>query len=128
MLVELDLGRLDLESKISGLQLKLSSSAKFAPSAEDAIDELRSRLTACQPTLRLNCRPWIRGGNAFKLVLSLQLEAVMKRNDQGQDLIEALSAQLRVAKVPFHAIWRICPHILTRAAALAAIALLSASR
>ena len=95
---ELDLGNLALELKHSGLELHLSSKAKFTASVEDDIDELQRRLTHCLLDSDSNCRPWFSRGSSFKLVLDLRIETVMERQDQNA-LIEVLSAQLRVAKV-----------------------------
>ena len=98
MLVELDLGDLDLESKTSGLQLHLSSSAKFAASAEDELDELKKRLTDRQTSPDSSCQPWISRGNSFRLVLLLQTESGITALDQDA-LVETLAAQLQAAKV-----------------------------
>ena len=96
--VEVDLGSLELESKFSGLQLQLSSVAKFAPSAEDDVDTLRKQLTRENLNASSKVRPWITRGNAFRLELSLQME--LDRDAAHNDtLFETLTSRLRTAKV-----------------------------
>lgn len=96
--VDMDLGSLELESKASGLQLQLSSLAKFAPSAEDDFDTLRERLTHGKLNAICIDHPWITRGNVFRLELSLHVESGLHVDGQ-ETLIETLTARLRTAKV-----------------------------
>lgn len=100
---ELELGRLDLVSKISDLQLRLTSSATVAPSAEDDIAQIQDKLTECRLSPSSNDRPWFTRGSPFILILKLRIETGLKPEDQDA-VVEALSTQLRIAKVPIHAL------------------------
>ena len=101
MLADLYLGRAELESPTPGLQLQLSSSAKFAPSAEDELDALQSRLTACRVYSDSDLHPWISRGSNYKLFILLELQDVLDSRAQAA-VIERLSTQLESAKVAIH--------------------------
>ena len=104
MLVDLDLGQLDLQPAASDVQLKLTSSAIFAPSAEDEFDALRARLTACKLDTGSASWPWVLRGTSFRLTISLRVETVLSEHAQSE-LVEILSAQLASAKVTSYGIW-----------------------
>lgn len=97
-LVHLDLGRAQFESKTSDLRLLLSSSADFAPSAEDNVDLLQATLTKC--TLNEDGRkwPWFSRGGNFRLVIALRLEDRLSACDPNP-LLQHLSTQIQSAKV-----------------------------
>ena len=94
----LDLGSADIESKTSGLRLHLSSSANFAPSAEDDVDQLQKKLTACQLNKDSSILPWVSRGHSFKLVIALKFKHGLRLYDQDA-LLEHLNTQLQSAKV-----------------------------
>ena len=95
---EIDLGHADLQSRKTDICVELRSSARFAASEEDGIAELRQELTAARLTDQSGRKPWIRRGDAFKLVLSLHLDAVLGAPEQ-DETVPILSDHLQRAKV-----------------------------
>ena len=69
----IDLGRLDLVSTTSDLQVQVQSSAQFALSAEDA-GEIESKLTTGAPYMSLGSRPWIYSTHNYRFVLGIKIE------------------------------------------------------
>ena len=98
MLIEYDLGHLGIESAVLGLQIRLSSVAKLAPSEEDEFVEIEKRLTTCKLNSNSFHRPWIYRGSNLRLVLSLRIDGVFDAPEE-RLLSATLSAQLRSAKV-----------------------------
>ncbi|KAK3714165.1 hypothetical protein LTR37_007967 [Vermiconidia calcicola] len=98
MPAELDLGSLSLRSTSSQLRLNLRSSAKFATSEEDGIDQLQAWLTSCKTDKASSTAPWILRSNDFKLVLHFQLAIGLGLLAQDA-LVESLATQLREAKM-----------------------------
>jgi len=93
----LDLGRLDLVSTTSGLQLQLESLAQFAPFAEDDDNAERS-LTAQLLTADRRDRPWICRASNFRLVLGLRIADDLHVADRDA-LMNELAISLREANV-----------------------------
>lgn len=96
--IEIGLGDAHLQSRGSGISVELKSSAQFASSAEDDIDQLRQRLTSALLTDREDGKPWIRRGDSFKLVLSLHLQDVL--DTAGRDeVVHILTGNVQSAEV-----------------------------
>lgn len=95
---ELDLGGLEIKSKASDVQLRLSSHAAFAPSAEDDVAALLERLTCSERNNNSITRPWITCDNTFQLQLSLSLGPVLSGAAR-EELIDVLAERLRTTKV-----------------------------
>lgn len=94
----IDLGNADIQSRETDLCVRLQSAAQFAASEEDDIAELWRALMAARLTDQSRDRPWIHRGDGFKLVLSLQLEAVLGVHEQ-EEMVEILSDHLQKAEV-----------------------------
>jgi hypothetical protein len=91
------LGHLCIESKNTGLELLISSSARYTASEEDDIEELRTQLTA-NPLDDHKQHPWFESCGIISLRISLQIEAGLAA--AGHDaLIETFSTQLQTALV-----------------------------
>lgn len=90
----IDLGRLDLVSTTSGLQLQLSSLAQFAASVEGSAHKALT-LQALDADFRE--RPWIHRASNFRVVLGLRLAETLQGAVQG-NVVENLTNSLREAK------------------------------
>ena len=97
MSVGVHLGYLSTESKNSGLELVLSSSARYTASEEDDIEEIRNRLTA-SPLRDYKQYPWFKSGGSILLRISLQIEGGLSAAEH-DFVIETFSTQLRTALV-----------------------------
>lgn len=95
---DIDLGHAVLRSCKSAVCVDLESSATFAASEEDDIDQLRRGLTAKHSTDTKNERPWVHRADDFKLVLSVQT-GDMLGTDALDELMEIVSSRLGQAKV-----------------------------
>jgi hypothetical protein len=96
------LGHLSIESKNTGLELVLSSSARYTASDEDDIEEIQSRLTASQLSDDKQY-PWFQSGGSILLRISLQIEGRPSAAER-DFVIETFSTQLRTALV-----YHFCP-------------------
>lgn len=96
--MDLDLGRLHLKSKLSGLHLQLASSARFTPSAEDDTEQLRARLTNLILNADSTTRPWIYRGECFELRLVLQFDHELEGLHHNV-IIDKLATSLQNAQV-----------------------------
>ena len=95
---DVDLGTLELEYKACGLQLQLSSFARFAASAEDELDDPRRGLTERILHPSSNDQLWISRGNNLQMRLLLQFESGLHGLKQDA-VVEMLSSYLTNAKV-----------------------------
>ncbi|TKA45106.1 hypothetical protein B0A55_12951, partial [Friedmanniomyces simplex] len=93
-MASMDLGRLDLVSTTSGLQLELSSLAQFNTSMEDVPDE---RLAIELPDESRQEILWIKRANNFRLVLGLRLGNAFDVETKKQ-VLESLATGIRDAK------------------------------
>ncbi|KAK5127470.1 hypothetical protein LTR85_006809 [Meristemomyces frigidus] len=91
-----DLGRFDLVSTTSGLQLQLSSLAQFATSVEDDHDP--ESLTAQILIAARRQRPWIHRASGFRLVLGLRMAGDIEEAVSGET-VERLTASIQKAQL-----------------------------
>lgn len=98
-MAEIDLGRLSVVSKEAELELLLSSSAKFAASGEDEIEQLKKRLTTTNPNEH-RLLPWTHCGNSFNIRILLKIEPKLASAVQDA-LTDTFSLQFRTAMVLF---------------------------
>ena len=96
-LVDLALGSLEVESKIHGLQLQCSSSARVAPSAEDDLDRLRRRLTQWSLNAHSDDHVWFERGPDYHLRILLRFDDVPGVDEDA--VVEEVSSLLKEAKV-----------------------------
>ena len=88
-----DLGRLDLVSTTSGLQLQVSSQAHFAPSASGRC-KAKQNLSTDVLNTDLGIRPWVYGASNYRLVLELSVEdglIVCSRHEMADAVTAAVS-------------------------------------
>jgi hypothetical protein len=104
---DINLGTVQVASKAHYLRLQVQSTAQFAPSAEDDIDQLRRKLTAHELNHNRRLPQWILRGNEFGFVLSLMLPDALQEHTKCT-LIDTLSEQLRNTEV-------FCSHMLYEA-------------
>ena len=91
------LGHLCIESKTTGLELLLSSSARCTASEEDDIEELQKRLTG-NPLNDHKQRPWFESSSIVSLRISLQIDAGLPAAEH-DGVIETFSTQQQTALV-----------------------------
>lgn len=97
-IIEVDLGHTTLECRDAGISVKLMSSAHFAPSEEDDVDQLRQKLTSANLTETAREKVWLRRDSSFSFILMIRFDAPSIAFD-ADETAQILSEQLRVAKV-----------------------------
>jgi hypothetical protein len=98
MTEELELGSLSLYSATSCLNVQLRSTAKFAPSGKDDIDQLQLQLTAYKLSRDRSELPFILHGGKIEFVIRVRLDESIEEQARAA-AFESLSSQLRHMKV-----------------------------
>jgi len=103
-----DLGRLDLVSTTTDLQLQVSSQAEFAPYARDGC---RTNQILRTEVLNhdLRSRPWVYGASNYRLVLELRIEdglSVCSRHEMADAVAAAVSDGEVIRTTKFHPLQR----------------------
>lgn len=96
--IEIGLGQAVLRSRKSAVCLDLESSATFAATKEDDLDQLRRAQTTKHSTDTTHERPWVRCGDTFKFALSVHAGDLLDA-DGRDELRETLSGRFQQAKV-----------------------------
>lgn len=94
----IDLGSMSVESKAYALALDLHGSAVVAPSEEDAVDSLQTKLNAWKPNEENGALPWITCDRSLELILHLEFDDAIDTVSQ-EHLMELLSTRFQNAEV-----------------------------
>lgn len=97
--LDVDMGYAQIQCLSCDLEVALTSSAQFAPSAkDDIIASLRRELNEQTEIATNGNAPYIRSGDSFKLVLSLQVDPTLEPASEDR-LSHILVQQIQNAEV-----------------------------